>query len=263
MRYLSFALISILALPLQSTFAEDEFYEAKLEWSSDRCTGLAQTITLTELDMNKNPKSAETVGISIISDSDPKGVTVKLQETALDTGIFEGNVVFSSTGYSKEPLAASNGDKVTAIYQDETLPRPVFSGKLGISDICIYTLGGPPVERAPAEYPRIIADGKRIDTIRIDQQVQVVADLVNNQDREQPFAYLVQIQNSNEVTVSLSWITGNLSPGQMLSPSQSWLPTETGSYNVQIFVWEGIDNPDALSPPLFIEVQVSDENTSI
>ena len=57
--------------------------------------------------------------------------------------------------------------------------------------------------------------------VLVDHQVQITADLTNNQKRDQPFAYLVQIQNEGDVTISLSWITGSLAPGQSMSPSQS------------------------------------------
>ena len=92
--------------------------------------------------------------------------------------------------------------------------------------------------------------------VLVDHQVQITADLTNNQKRDQPFAYLVQIQNDDGVTISLSWITGSLAPGQSMSPSQSWTPTEIGRYNAQIFVWESIDNPDALSASLAITINV-------
>ena len=92
--------------------------------------------------------------------------------------------------------------------------------------------------------------------VLVDHQVQITADLTNNQKRDQPFAYLVQIQNDDGVTISLSWITGSLAPGQSMSPSQSWTPTEIGRYNAQIFVWESVDNLDALSIPLAITINV-------
>ena len=92
--------------------------------------------------------------------------------------------------------------------------------------------------------------------VLVDHQVQITADLTNNQKRDQPFAYLVQIQNEDGITISLSWITGSLAPGQSMSPSQSWTPTEIGRYNAQIFVWESVDNPDALSTPLAITINV-------
>ena len=107
------------------------------------------------------------------------------------------------------------------------------------------TVGGYSVSLANDEWEALV-----------DTQVQITADLTNNQDKVQPFAYLVQIQDENGVTVSLSWITGSLEPGQFMNPSQSWTPTNPGKYTAQIFVWESVDNPDALSVPLMIKINV-------
>ena len=92
---------------------------------------------------------------------------------------------------------------------------------------------------------------------KINKQVQITSDVTNNQDRTQPFAYLVQIQNHDGVVVSLSWLTGSLDSGQSLNPSQSWTPTSPGTYTAQIFVWAGINNPDALSTPLNMMITVT------
>ena len=92
---------------------------------------------------------------------------------------------------------------------------------------------------------------------KVNKQVQITADVTNGQDRTQPFAYLVQIQNQDGVVVSLSWISGSLDPGQSLNPSQSWVPMSPGTYTAQIFVWAGINNPDALSPPLNMVITVT------
>lgn len=91
-------------------------------------------------------------------------------------------------------------------------------------------------------------------TIEVGKQVQIAADLKNNQDFEQDFAYIVQIQNQDGITVSLAWITGTLSPAQSFSPSLSWTPTEAGQFEATIFVWESIDNPSALSPTLTLKI---------
>jgi hypothetical protein len=90
----------------------------------------------------------------------------------------------------------------------------------------------------------------------VDKQVQIVTDLTNSQDRAQNFAYIVQIKDSDGVTVSLAWITGSLSPNQRLSPALSWTPQKAGVYTAEIFVWESITNPAALSEPLHLEIEV-------
>ena len=91
---------------------------------------------------------------------------------------------------------------------------------------------------------------------KVGKQVQITTDVTNGQDRAQPFAYIVQIQNQDGVVYSLSWITGTLDAGQSLSPSQSWTPTAPGTYTAQIFVWASVNNPDALSPPLIMKITV-------
>ncbi len=94
------------------------------------------------------------------------------------------------------------------------------------------------------------------DNVIVDKQVMVVADLSNGQDRPQNFAYIVQIRNENELVISLSWLTGSLTPGQTFSPALSWTPTVSGMYTIEIFVWESIKNPDALSTPLLLSINV-------
>jgi hypothetical protein len=99
--------------------------------------------------------------------------------------------------------------------------------------------------------------GNMLNKVTLNQQVQIASDLTNKQNKDQPFAYLVQIQDSNGITISLSWITGSLSQNQSLTLSQSWTPTVTGTYTAQIFVWQSITEPDALSPPLTLQIPVS------
>ncbi|MEO9306888.1 exported hypothetical protein [Nitrosotalea sinensis] len=91
----------------------------------------------------------------------------------------------------------------------------------------------------------------------VGKQVQITTDVANSQNRDQPFAYIVQIQNQDGVVYSLSWITGTLDAGQSLSPSQSWTPTAPGTYTAQVFVWASVGNPDALSPPVTMQILVS------
>ena len=94
------------------------------------------------------------------------------------------------------------------------------------------------------------------DNVIVDKQVMVVADLSNGQDRSQNFAYIVQIRDQNNLVISLSWLTGSLTPGQTFSPALSWTPTVSGMYTIEIFVWESIKNPDALSAPLLLSIDV-------
>ncbi len=95
----------------------------------------------------------------------------------------------------------------------------------------------------------------------VDEQIMIMADISNNQDIPQNFAYLTQVKNEQDIVISLSWLTGSLSPRQSFSPAQSWTPVETGTFQIQVFVWESIDNPEALSPPLSMIVNVQLRST--
>lgn len=210
-------------------------------------------------DMNLNPEAVDNFDVDVWSDSDAGGIDLTVTETNEATGIFEGIVHFTVTDESSgHRLRVAEGDTVTGEYEDNTLPSPYTTAdELEIAATTFIGSIVPPLERAPASNPRIVdAFGNELDEVDVDQQVQITADLANGQDRDQTFAYLVQIQDADGVTTSLSWITGSLAPGQSLNPAQSWTPTSPGSYNVQIFVWESVDNPDALSPPVSTSVDV-------
>ena len=220
-------------------------------------TGVLRVI---DPDMNLNPEAVDNFDVNIASNTDASGITLTVTETNEATGIFEGTIFFTTTsGSSGHRLRVSEGDTVTADYADGTLPLPyTVNDSVSITSTTIIGTIVPPLERAPATSLRIVDTfGSSIDAVSIDQQVQITADLSNGQDRDQDFAYLIQIQNSEGVTVSLSWIAGSLSPGQSFSPSASWTPTSAGTYTVTAFVWESIDNPTALSPPLTIDVSVN------
>ena len=92
----------------------------------------------------------------------------------------------------------------------------------------------------------------------VDEQIMIMADISNNQDVQQNFAYITQVRNDDNVVISLAWLTGSLSPRQSFSPAQSWIPDEPGVYHIQVYVWESIDNPSALSPPLSMIVNVNE-----
>ncbi len=102
-----------------------------------------------------------------------------------------------------------------------------------------------------------VADNPDPKTVEMGRQVQIAADVTNRQEIEQNFAYIVQIQNENGVTISLAWLTGTLAPAQSLSPAISWTPDTAGKYEATIFVWEGIDNPSPLSHTISMPIDVT------
>ena len=88
----------------------------------------------------------------------------------------------------------------------------------------------------------------------VNKQIQLVADVTNKQDTTLPFVYIIQVKDSQDKAVSLTWITGSLQPHQSMSPAQSWIPTKAGVYTAQIFVWESIEGGPAWSQPLEMKI---------
>jgi len=222
-------------------------------------TGLVRVI---DPDMNFDPESVDSFDINVWSDSSAGGIALRITETNEATGIFEGSVIFTTTDSSSgSRLRVAEGDTVTAEYEDNTLPDPYSkSAELGVTATTLIGSSVPPLERAPGANLRVVDTfGNTLNTLRVDGQVQITADVVNNQDRNQPFAYLVQIQNEDGVTVSLAWIadTDGLQPNQKLAPALSWVPEHIGTYTATVFIWESVANPTALSPPLTIELNVN------
>jgi hypothetical protein len=220
-------------------------------------TGVVRVV---DPDMNLNPESVDNFDVDVWSDSDAGGIDLTVTETNEATGIFEGTVFFTVSDESAgHRLRVAEGDTITAEYEDNTLPDPYTTAdELDITGTSLIGTVVPPLERAPAANARVVdAFGNSLGSVSIDQQVQITADLANGQDREQSFAYLVQVQDGNGVTVSLAWITGSLSAGQSFSPALSWIPDAAGTYTATVFVWESVDNPTALSPPVTATITVN------
>ena len=220
-------------------------------------TGVVRVV---DPDMNLNPEAVDNFDVDVWSDSDSGGINLTITETNEATGIFEGTVFFTTTDESSgHRLRVAEGDTITSRYYDYTLPEPATRGdREPVSSTSSIGTIVPPLERAPISSLRVVNSfGNTLDTVNVDQQVQVTATLTSGQDSEQAFAYLVQIQDANGVTVALAWIQGTLGPAQTFDPALSWTPTTAGTYTATAFAWESIDNPTALSPPAEFQITVS------
>ena len=227
--------------------------------SSVASAGGSAVFTVVDSDENLDNTITDAFTVAVFSDSDSGGFTLTMNETDEDTGVFEGTVYFTSdAATSGTNLRVSEGDTVTAEYTDETLPEPyTTSDDLTIAGTLTIGTAFPPLERAPAANARVVdAFGSSVAEVSSGQQVQIAADVSNGQSKDQAFAYLVQVQDSNGVTVSLAWITGSLTAGQSMSPALSWTPDASGSYTATVFVWESVDNPTALSPTVSVDIDV-------
>jgi hypothetical protein len=244
-----------------------EYHEAAVSFdkASYQITDTA-TIRVTDRDAGINPDTPDVVSVKIWSDTDTVGLTMALRETDRNTGIFEESLLFTTTDVSSgNRLKVSDGDTVSMSYLDNTLPAPANLSADGISTletktIVATTIFGkfiPSTQRAPAAEPVLVNSfGEKVSQVFTGEQLLIQSEVTNAQSKKQPFAYIVQVKDSEGITVSLSWVTSELPPGESLKVAQSWLPSTPGNYSIEIFVWESLTNPTALSPTRTVSVQV-------
>ena len=116
-------------------------------------------------------------------------------------------------------------------------------------------------ERVSISDPKLVnAFGLSLgNSINVDQQVQIASDVMNNQEKSQKIAYLVQVKDDNGFIVSVGWVVGvELNPNQKFEQAVSWIPKDAGVFTAEIFVWEGFPvNHKALAESITIQINVS------
>ncbi len=108
----------------------------EVQWleSSHHASGTG-VVRVTESDLNLDPDAIDTLNVNVRSDSSVRGIDLTVTETDQATGIFEGTVNFTTTGESSgTTLRVTEGDTITAEYEDHTLPDPYTTADtLGIT----------------------------------------------------------------------------------------------------------------------------------
>ncbi len=115
------------------------------------------------------------------------------------------------------------------------------------------------LERASISDPKLVnAFGIPIgNNVNVDQQIQISADVTNNQDKSQNFVYLVQIKDKNNFVVSFGWFSGELNPHQKWNTSVFWIPDNAGEFTAEIFLWEALIDHRALTEYTTLQINVS------
>ena len=210
-------------------------------------------IQIIDPDMNLNPEAADTISVEVSSDSDSAGITADAIETDESTGVFEATVYLTQTSVSSgNRLHAIPDDMISAKYEDNTLPSPYsINDSVDVVTNSVLTSQTHTIDKV-AFGNTILADnlGMPVQDPHAGQQLQVVSEIQNKQSYEQPFVYLVQVKDSAGTVIWLSWFKGSLAINQKLDVSQSWLPSDAGTYTIETFVWKSLENSSPLAPSL-------------
>ena len=203
-------------------------------------------------DMNLNPEALDTIAVDVFSDSDSGGIQVIATETSERSGDFIASIALSTSTSSGNRLYAIPGDSIFAKYDDHTLPKPYSkSDEKSIQTSAIVDHSIPAINRIQTT-PISFSDsfGNPLTSYISESQMQIVGTIENQIIFDQEFIYFFQIKNSDDSVISLSWIQGKLSPNQILDISQSWIPTKSGNYILETYVWNSLNDLIPLSPPI-------------
>ena len=203
-------------------------------------------------DMNLNPETLDTIAVDVFSDSDSGGIQVIATETSERSGDFIASIALSTSTSSGNRLYAIPGDSIFAKYDDHTLPKPYSkSDEKSIQASAIIDHSIPAINRIQTT-PISFSDsfGNPLTSYISESQMQIVGTIENQIIFDQEFIYFFQIKNSANSVISLSWIQGKLSPNQILDISQSWIPTKSGNYILETYVWNSLNDLIPLSPPI-------------
>jgi hypothetical protein len=220
-------------------------------------------ITINDPDENRNPDIPDQFEVKVVSTTDPTGIKVTVRETGDRTGVFKADVILTTGLSSGNRLQVREGDQITAIYTDETLPNAqtinqqlVNRNQVGLRtlqtlDVQASAVVGvllAPTERTTVAKPSLRDQaGNVLTQASVDVPVSIASSIKNNTQQPQKFVYIVQVKDADGFVVSISTVGGTLPAGQSFDVSASWTPTAAGTYTVEVFVWTELGKPSPLS----------------
>ncbi|GEM_PF-3189139 len=90
------------------------------------------------------------------------------------------------------------------------------------------------------------------------EEIMIVSEIKNNEEREQRVFYIVKIEDTFGTTVFLDSLTMMLGVKETAEFSVTWVPESLGKYTLEIFVWNDISTPTPLAPSQSISKTITD-----
>jgi hypothetical protein len=207
------------------------------------------TVTVTDVDQNRNPLVIESVTVKITTDSWPLGKNITLPETTAASGVFQAKakIVSGLPATDKNEVRGTTGDTIVVLYVDRW---NAAGARESVTVTALVGITKPPTQRVPASTPELVDSlGNPVTAPTVNTVTVIQATVTNNDTATHTFTFIVQIKDSSGVVVGINWIQSmTLAAGASAQPGISWTPTQPGVYIIEVYVWESIANPVAYSP---------------
>ncbi len=106
--------------------------------------------------------------------------------------------------------------------------------------------------------PEIVdSRGNPLANVEAGSQILIQSEIHNAHSRALPFAFIVSINDENNITQHIAWISSEISLSSDVKAAVSWATPNPGMYDVSILVWDDLDSPVSLTPSKELSVRVS------
>lgn len=243
----------VLAIEYEDPFGDDVFSSSveirswDPEFVADRDSFLLNdriVVEITDPDANRDPDIADLIrDIKVYSDSDIIGEELSALETGDNTGVF--TLAFTTSLQAQgNAILVKDGDEAKVEYTDE-FPADFATSTTEKTFIFIMPIAfSHSIDSFRSSVPEIAANG----TPAAGKQATLSLVITNDADRTQQFVELVEVRDSDGVTVFLAWQSGTLDPNSQTQIGVSWIPERPGDYTARTFAISNFDNPQVLSP---------------
>jgi len=235
-----------------------EYHEGKIFWDKTQYViGEKARLHVIDTDMNKGADRIDVVHVQLLIAN--AKLEVDLRESDVNTGLFVGEVPFVdiSEPVRTGEVRVKSGDAVTAVYNDETAPLSsikaaglagkVLPLKTSATIGNVMELVG--TNRVAQTVTKLVDEnGKEVVRAKFRNTYKIESKLYNNTTESLTLEFIVQIKDAEGITQFLDLVTQSVSRGESITPTIDWQATGRGKYTVEIFVWENLEAPSALSP---------------
>ena len=160
--------------------------------------------------------------------------------------------------FTKLRIKPAPDNKFAALFQIPLYDKLFPTGKWTVNisyaiwaaKVDINVLAGEkrPVYSVTISKPELVTPSAPTRDIRVGDEVMIMSQIKNNEERDQLIFYIVQVKDDVGTTVLLNWLTRTLGAKEMARFSLTWMPELEGEYTLETFAWDDIRSPTPLSP---------------
>lgn len=224
-------------------------------------TGETVHVTITDHDANGNSGATDSIHLAVSSGS--ISIEVLATETGANTGVFEASFLLAAETDPGSGAIAPGGS-ATITYTDERPadyfervqagqnPEKEFTLEVDVqlpvkTGIDATDVTAPIIQDQAGESgPYVVGDSLTLST-----------SITNNNEKSQPFVVIIEVRDSNDVTVFLALQSGTLDPSGSTNIGVLWQPYQAGTFEVRTFAITSISGEvELLSSPAVSEIIV-------